>query len=119
MNRQALRFSGGRKLDDNQMKKLKKLGGLGPKKDKYGRTTSTTQILHDGKKNQIVNFVPRGEKKKQKTTNQKEHQEFMESLMEYEKSGRHPNVKPTESKRAGKRLKSYVDGGRLLQGVDV
>jgi len=120
MNQSALRFTGGRKLDDNQLKKLRKIGGLGTKYDRSGRPIETVQILHDGKQNRIVIMVPNTPKshKRHKMVT-RELRDNREKQMEFEISGRHNRTKPTKAKRVKEWLKEWVDDGRPLAGVDL
>lgn len=110
------------KLTDRQVKIITSAGGLGVHKTQEGQHTHTVAVLPSGNRvtpYKVVVYRTAPPKRKNLSTDQKEHQEFMEDLMEYESSGRHPNVKPLEAGRAKKRLKSYVDNGRLVAGVDV
>lgn len=120
MNRADLRFSGGRKLTEAQFVKVKKLGGFGPKRGRDGSVNQYVTTMPDekGKQKVVVANYKDGKKPKLSQEN-KDHQRFMEDLMEYESSGRHPRVKPSEANRARKRLKDYVDTGRPVQGVHV
>lgn len=87
--------------------------------DRAGRPQVVLHSLHNGKKRINAVYENAPVKKKKHSNSMKEHRDFMENLMEYEASGKHPNVTPQESKRAKKRLKRFVDNGRPLQGVDV
>ena len=120
MNSSDLKFTGGRKLTDAQVVKVKKLGGFGPKWGPDGSVVRYVTTMPDEKGNQkVVNAEYPEFKRQNYTQEQKEHQQFLEDLMERESSGRHPRVKPSEAKQAGKRLKRYVEQGRKVQGVDV
>jgi hypothetical protein len=120
MNRADLRFSGGRRLTDAQVIKVRKLGGFGPKRGRDGSVKRYVTSMQDEKgKEKIVVANYENKVKPKLNQNNKEHQKFMEDLMELESSGRHPRVKPSEAKRAKKRLKDYVDTGRPVQGVHV
>ena len=116
MNSDALRFSGGRPLDSSVFSRLKKEGGLGIHKDRNGKPIKYVEILPDGR---LGVYYYKKQKTQRMSSEQKEHKDFLENLMEYEKSGRHSRVKPSEAKDAGKRLEEFVEGDRPLQGVDV
>jgi hypothetical protein len=116
MNTEALRFSGGRSLDDSVFARLRKEGGLGVQRGPSGEPVKFVGLTPDGKV--MVNYYKQPKKPKL-LPEQKEHQDFLENLMERERSGHHNAVKPSDAKRAGKRLDNFVDEGRKLQGVDV
>lgn len=116
MNSDALQFSGGRPLDSSIFSRLKKEGGLGIHKDKNGFPIKYVEILPDGR---LGVYHYKKQKNPPMSQAQKEHKEFLEDMMEYEKSGHHRRVKPSEAKDAGERLEDFVEADRPLQGVDV
>jgi hypothetical protein len=104
------------------VKLIQSEGGIGVHKNQEGQFRKIIAVLPSGDRNtpfKVVKYVVPKPSRPAMTQEQKEHQAFMEDLMEYEASGRHPNVKPTEADRAKKRVKSYVDHGRLVAGVHV
>ncbi len=105
-----------KRLDDKKLRRIKKEGGLGPIQDVNGNTHKVNQIGPDGR----VNTYNMEEKKRRtpRTQYEVEYQDMLERIMEREGSGYHKNVSPTEQKKAKKRLKSWTDGGRPVQGVD-
>ena len=116
MNSDALRFTGGRALDSSVFARLKKEGGLGIHKDINGKPIKYVEIMPDGR---LGVYHYQRQRPHRMSQAQKEHRDFLEDLMEYEKSGRHARVKPSEAKNAGKRLEEFVEADRPLQGVDV
>jgi len=119
MDRSALRWTHGRKVDDKQLRDLKKMGGVGAKYDKAGRVRQVVDIMHTGEKNILAKFENPKPKFKKKTPIQKEAQQALENVLAFETSGHHRYVKPSAKKRAEKRYKDFVDSGRPLPGVDV
>jgi len=122
MNQADLRFTGGRKLSEAQIIKAKKLGGLGvTKTGTNGAVEQYVTIVPGEKKGEnklaVANY--HGYEKPKMSQYNRDHQRFLEDLMEKESSGRHPRVKPSEAKKAKKRLKQWVEDGRPVQGVHV
>ena len=118
MNRDALRWTRGRKLvNDRAFRKLKQLGGVGQKYDENGRVKEVVDIVNDGDGNKVARWQT-DQPERKLNPHKREILDSMESILEYETSGHHPNVKPTAVKRAKKRYKNFIESGRVMAGVN-
>jgi hypothetical protein len=107
-------------FNSKQLKQVRKLGGFGEHRDVNGRFShAVTPEFGDGRGNKKVAVWQVKEKKKQRNNFTKEYENWLENIFEYETSGRHPNVKPSEVKQKKRNYKNWVDGDRPIQGVDV
>jgi len=110
-----------RHVDPDVLKTINREGGVGHFNDKNGKWRKSVVPFYDPehKKMKVGIWKPAKESKPKPSSFKREEQEFLEGLMEYEGSGRHPRVSPNQSKRAKKRLDEWVDGDRPVQGEDV
>lgn len=110
-----------RNFDESVLREIRREGGVGHFNDKNGRWVKSVLPFYDPvqKRKRVAVYRNKKESKPNPSMLNHENRDALESIMEREVSGLHPNVKPSEAKRAKKRLDTWVEGDRPVQGVDV
>lgn len=130
MDQAILRRSGARRIDEvlkvpvkgfseRDLKMVEREGGFGVHKDRFGRFRKYVGVTNDPDNGEKKVAIWREKhRKKQKDAFAREYEQWLERVFEYETSGNHPNVKPSDVKKFERDEKRWRDGDRPIQGND-